>query len=762
MSSSMNEFEYLNLSKDLGHTKYNIKNINNKNTTYIFAKNGVGKTLYSREIKKLSADKNILIFNKDYVENNVLTTKKNDNQELDNTQNTANKKNVFEILIAENIRTITDKLEKKEISLKDMESKYENEIGFDWCFSFAGEIDEPPKLKIKDLIDNSTILKKIDSQLLKKEITDKINDIKKLELFNEFIKESNFLLNRIDDINNKITDVNGVINEIKSNVDPYIIELHRFASEYTKEEIEFVNKVFKIEEIKDHYKMILDKKTDPVKKFNSAIDNFKNDSEKFLNNEMFKNFKDREEYKDLFKLLEIVKKTQKINTDISKEISPFNNLDKFSPKSKLQIEKEIASFFDTNKYSLLKEFDVKKIESISKLKNEIKDLRKDKKEAQQDITQSTVDLINDFLSHFGFNEIKINLKPGEQKGTSGTMQISIEGTDKDIKTLSSGETNIIAFSFFLANLNAKLNNSNEEIAVLIDDPFDSNDHSRIHQIKTLKFILDEESVLGINQLLFKYSKLRGVNYKLIFTTHNIQLIYSLTSNLEVTEGYGEKSFSGFEYSDSIEIREWSRESGNEFEVIDEFIDSRSIFPNENVINRKFNNFLGLLHKKILNKEKIDFNFVRLMFYVLIRINDQIDEGLRNNYKQLVSTDKWIIPIGKESKYRVMNKQENLNTLKTIFNDSGLLFDEEKCDSLAEQLEILNKQNDDLMVPDNISDYLIEMEFEEDVIEIIKRYIMKVCKMINYSLNHNDPISIARYRHKNYRFANVIAYALDEF
>ncbi|MGL4183996.1 MAG: hypothetical protein ACRCRP_02565 [Metamycoplasmataceae bacterium] len=89
-----------------------------KKISYIFGKNGSGKTTISRYIKENFKDNfKLFIFNKDYVKKNIFI--QNDDNEVESQKiNPKNKKNTFNIFFGEKLITLTQELTKNEENKK--------------------------------------------------------------------------------------------------------------------------------------------------------------------------------------------------------------------------------------------------------------------------------------------------------------------------------------------------------------------------------------------------------------------------------------------------------------------------------------------------------------------------------------------------------------------------------------------------------------------------------------------------------------------
>lgn len=159
--------------------------------------------------------------------------------------------------------------------------------------------------------------------------------------------------------------------------------------------------------------------------------------------------------------------------DYSQEISDLKDLGK---------EKEIlADEFQINQNNLIA-------------------LRKQKADLiSQTIDESiAAERINKALRSLGNHSFQLVLVSGEQKGQY-TIK-NIDGSTRDVDTLSTGEKNIVSFLWFLADLDNPSKNTENPQIIIFDDPMNSNDDTTQYLI--ISYLQDLINNLSENQQLF--------------------------------------------------------------------------------------------------------------------------------------------------------------------------------------------------------------------------------------------------------------------
>lgn len=127
-------------------------------------------------------------------------------------------------------------------------------------------------------------------------------------------------------------------------------------------------------------------------------------------------------------------------------------------------------------------------------------LRKQKADLiSQTIDESiAAERINKALRSLGNHSFQLVLVSGEQKGQY-TIK-NIDGSTRDVDTLSTGEKNIVSFLWFLADLDNPSKNTENPQIIIFDDPMNSNDDTTQYLI--ISYLQDLINNLSENQKLF--------------------------------------------------------------------------------------------------------------------------------------------------------------------------------------------------------------------------------------------------------------------
>lgn len=127
-------------------------------------------------------------------------------------------------------------------------------------------------------------------------------------------------------------------------------------------------------------------------------------------------------------------------------------------------------------------------------------LRKQKADLiSQTIDESiAAERINKALRSLGNHSFQLVLVSGEQKGQY-TIK-NIDGSTRDVDTLSTGEKNIVSFLWFLADLDNPSKKTENPQIIIFDDPMNSNDDTTQYLI--ISYLQDLINNLSENQQLF--------------------------------------------------------------------------------------------------------------------------------------------------------------------------------------------------------------------------------------------------------------------
>jgi wobble nucleotide-excising tRNase len=123
--------------------------------------------------------------------------------------------------------------------------------------------------------------------------------------------------------------------------------------------------------------------------------------------------------------------------------------------------------------------------------------------------------INELLKNMGVASFELELVNDDKEGQKGQYQIKgHDGSLRPITALSKGEKNIIAFLYFMFDLE-RPDGSNKPKIVVLDDPMTSNDD-------TMQYIM-------INEIQKYYRSIKSKNY-FILLTHNIHFYLNVRPN----------------------------------------------------------------------------------------------------------------------------------------------------------------------------------------------------------------------------------------
>ena len=610
----------------------NIKPIE-KPTTYIYAKNGVGKTRWTREHKAPSSK--IFLFNEDYVTKNIFIGRMVDEVKKNNTSQ-QNKINTHKILIAPFINEIIKEIVEIEEKMKKSEEDIVSVVGMGFDFDNAIEAKVP---NFSDIIDSKSkknnFYSKLDEETLEKEVKRKIVTFRNIENINKKIGQVNELHELMESVNLSIRELNKEVKST-SNKELQFIRIHKNVLEYieTSEDnsLNFMDE-FNIEKekLENYIKRIVDTKTEKLENYECFVEKYNKKRNEII---LIISEVDGEELENKVEEYKKISYEANIKIERTEKLKEPTLVKRLETKNKEDIEKQISDFINKpeNKFGLYKK-DIKNLvaEYFRSRKN-LKEKRDEKKQKTEKITNEVIKKMNSFIEGFGFDYLKIGIKNGNISGESGITTLEMEG-DHPIETLSKGESGILAFSYFLTMFEIKIEKQKGDVQLIIDDPFDSNDHTKSHHFKSLSFNYEKTIYKSIGGLQVAYKKKTGKELKLILLTHNINVLYALTSNLIENAKEDENDnlmFRKVKHADSIEIREWinnPKKNG----IIEEFVEISSFFPNEKVMKEKLEKLYDFF---ITNDCAI--NEAQLAWYMLMRLYDGNDakkeECIRDFYK----------------------------------------------------------------------------------------------------------------------------------
>jgi len=166
--------------------------------------------------------------------------------------------------------------------------------------------------------------------------------------------------------------------------------------------------------------------------------------------------------------------------------------------------------------------------TLSSLNDTAQDNLNDKRDELAKKQQERIDLIsqtkdeqkiaikiNELLKNMGVASFELRLVNDEDENQKGQYQIKgHDGEVRPITALSKGEKNIIAFLYFMFNLE-RTDNSNKQKIIILDDPMTSNDD-------TMQYVM-------IGEIQKFYRNLKDGNY-FILLTHNVHFYLNVRPN----------------------------------------------------------------------------------------------------------------------------------------------------------------------------------------------------------------------------------------
>lgn len=164
---------------------------------------------------------------------------------------------------------------------------------------------------------------------------------------------------------------------------------------------------------------------------------------------------------------------------------------------------ELSGMNYSQEISDLKDLGIEKKRLADELKNNQNNLLALRTQ-KYDLISQTIDesiaaeRINKALRSLGNHSFQLVLVSGEQKGQY-TIK-NIDGSTRDVDTLSTGEKNIVSFLWFLADLDNPSKKTENPQIIIFDDPMNSNDDTTQYLI--ISYLQDLINNLSENQQLF--------------------------------------------------------------------------------------------------------------------------------------------------------------------------------------------------------------------------------------------------------------------
>ncbi|QYG99849.1 AAA family ATPase [Campylobacter coli] len=397
--------------------------------------------------------------------------------------------------------------------------------------------------------DNFQNILKRSLEILKKEIIVKENltsELRKwLEEGLEFHKEHSSIqqckfcnnpltLERIAWIENNIKDDSGekeqIEKELKNLLDNF--ESYKLESKNLLRGIEYENFY---SNYKDDFIKAKEKLEENITKYNKELlkieEKLKQKQKDVFTPIKLENINDFSD--EILQILNQIENLCKENDKYANKLS--TNQDK--AREKLRLNKVVKFVKDSNCFTIQDEIEIlqKNIntleESIKTQNNKI-DLLKSRiekyKEKLSNLETSTSNINKYLKSYFGHNLLELKAKKDDKGQLNGEFEILRNG--KQAKNLSEGECSLVAFCYFVANLE-NINTKDKNPIIWIDDPISSLDNNHIFFI----FSLIEAKIA---------KEIRNNKYSQLFiSTHNLDFLKYLKS----LTGYDKNDKKSFMY-----------------------------------------------------------------------------------------------------------------------------------------------------------------------------------------------------------------------
>lgn len=725
--------------------KLELSNIDDvKKVHYIFGKNGTGKTTISRELKKLKIK--TFIFNNDFIRKYLYIEKLGNDETSTADVSPEQKRNSFNLFLGKEQSRLAKEIVDLETVNKNLIREFNSKVKYTETI-LNDEINgvfknfviplEIPKTYIQFKKDKNNFET---SKKITKAKMDKIRNLKSdfdlIEPLNSLIKKVNLFLN-----NSKLNDYISKFNDVLdlSDTDKIVYDIHKKASKYEKEEIDWIGTKYKVGDIKNYLKKLSQTKSSTIKGLESYIEIAKNEYKIIISDSHFE-------------------KICEHNKDIEKVIrKKFEILDSISFKKKNKLLDEIeeiellknSNFIDSfNKIYNNDQYQF--INELPKLKNEFREINNNEAtieemkvelfEFQNLLDQNITKKVNKHLSTLESKHLEIEFN-SSSKNNGNIMDITFKNRDY-MSELSEGEKSSLSLAYFLAMVENELETIKDDFIIHIDDPFDSNDHFKIDAFSNIKFEIGGK-VKSIPSMLSEIEK-RGINAKYIISTHNVPVLSSLCRSM--INNNSEKHNLAFhdikkEYLKYIGINEIKVNSNNNKRTLNK-IDLGHIYPIESNIMRFLENELKDILECGINDDNI--GNLKVICLNLIKLYDGWDRRKRNAISLLVP---WITK-GFEN---IANKDK----INTALSEVGFA-------SLS-HVAYSNLVNN-IKKPVKVIGKLLNFEGCEDS-EKLKNYMIKIQDIINDINSIQDEEvklrKLKRLRHKNNYHFSIVGYAIEE-
>ncbi len=468
-------------------------------------------------------------------------------------------------------------------------------------------------------------------------------------------------------------------------------------------------------------------------------------------------------YENILKLN--IKQIKEQDTKNQKEINLIESIETIEKEKTKNIDNEINDFIKENNIYLI-ESEIYSLYNEYGIKNkELKRIKKEKSKIIVKLENNIIISLNKYFKHFGF-DFKVKMKNNTSKEKTLT---SLEIESHSIEKLSEGEKKILAISYFLTSIEVKLNsmvenNIYKDIVIILDDPFDSNDHTRVDKFKNLPFKFNND-ILDLPNMCRKYEKKSSRDVKLIILTHNVGVLYSLISNLRNSDSIkNEDLFIPTFFNEKINVQEWIKKDKD---IIQINKISKSFFPIEKNIRGKIwklNEVLRNFFEKEV--EKVDVDVMRTAWYVLTKLSD-FNEVLKANdlkkertiFKSLIQNDSWNQNYEK-NKYEVMKEENLIKEFNKLF-PGKISIKNQKVQKYFKEVYEKNKEKAEYKAFNDEVIRLMEINDKEDA-KILITYSERFVNTINDAVKNNDSNLLSKARHRDYTSSTIVAFGLEEF
>lgn len=754
-------FDFLNDDIKLGYLDLNVEDMSNKQYTYIFARNGVGKTTYTRRIKNDQA----MVFNKDYVSKNIYVSKLDKNtQETKAEQDTLNQSSSFKIFIGEGIQDINKKHIAAETDYNNAKDLLDKKISINKNIisSKNFEIVKPSQNSISI---NRSKLRAVDDNKIKN-LNSKIKSYDDYDHSTTLKNKINALIDMSNVIKDKIDSYNNISTEVYSGEDEDVVKVHKQAYKIEKP-WKFINIDVDRNLLKNHIEKINDVKLKPSNEINSLIKNIKIDIQK--DSKLFETYEDqllKEKFKTINNIYKDIEMISPKSVDL---VNSIEFLSKIEIDNRDSLKESILNTIENETIELLEDpLELKKLAEDLQEKDEIrKKLVLQKREKTNEISEETANRINAFLHFFKVDDMRVKFKTRLLQNKDETLILEFEN-GRNLDKLSEGELSIFSFCYFLTDVESRAESENRDLAIVIDDPFDSNDHTKIFKFKDIPFIYRKKEVKSFGGLQLKYNEDKEKQMKIVLLTHNIQVIYSMISSLKEDIKSGEK-FNKIKFSDKIEIREWIK-SGSK--VRDDKILASSFFPRDELIRDG-------LYRLVYNLIDLDvspnesYSSFRLIWYLILRISEDAtnlrsgklykdSQKLRGKLKEIIQNPAW----GKGYIWNLDKAKTQIHYfLRCMLKNPKITkIHEERISKILNVISTKQGKEESVEFKENILNNKLfnKSGFNVDDTYTMIRYLKRFSIYLMNAYKDEMPDTFRRLRHKEYLYSSIIAYSLEEF